>query len=375
MSLSPVITNSSNEWSFPLALNADSTAQQATITWPNTCYPMPSNLADVDPFSADLFGDTWSATPLCQHDSTDLFDQLPPRNASPSHNTSESLLRSDNSSDFLDSPISITRSLANLNIELHECAASFPTEDGNNATSNGHRKCQEKTLFAFEELFRLTSEFLDVMEHLSAEPCQTSTTSPAAEDSQAASPNALPRVIHDQQLFTHPGLDNSPCRSRRPSLSHVDIGTVLMIMSCHHRLTEIYFSIFQMMQACIKYSLIPSCVRNGWFFVLPKCQVGAHAVLPSVQVDAKTPLAHDKSLMYMAMLTMLASQFCEKIVEMIGAPVWDARDNSKGMDRKEPSLGTGGSQGSAMSSAGLCMSVVDRTKSLQDMIDATKHLL
>ncbi|RDW71425.1 hypothetical protein BP6252_07988 [Coleophoma cylindrospora] len=376
MSLSPVITNSSNEWLFPLDLNVDSIAQQATITWPNICYPMPSNVADVDPFSADLFGNTWSATPLCQHDPTDPFDQLPPRNASPSRNTSGNHLRIDNDSDFLNSPISITRSLAKLNIALHECAASLPTEDGINTTSDGHRKRQEKTLFAFDELFRLTSEFLDVIKHLSAEACQTRTTPPAAaEDSRPASPNALPIVINDQQLLTHPGFDNSPSGPRRSSLSHVDIGTVLMIMSCHHRLTEIYFSIFQMVQACIKYSLAPSRVRSDWVVVLPKCQVGAHAVLPPVQVDAKTPLAYDKSLMYMTMLTMLASQFCEKTAEIIGAGVWDASGNSKWINGKEPSLGTGGNQGFAMSSAGLFMSVVDRSKSLQDMINATKQLL
>jgi hypothetical protein len=341
---------------------------------PDLCYPMPGDLADMHNFWPDPFCEPGNANSLDQYSSLDVINQDQSRDTFPSPDTSDDHPRVGNDGHLVTSPASTIRNLANLNIALYDCAAKLPSmpEAGVNTAgiaSHG-RSSRKRTIFAIDELFRLTSEFIDVIKYPSREACDTSTI-PPTKDSKPSSTEALSLVAYNQHL-SHAGPGVTATGSGR-SFSHVDEGTMLMIMSCHCRLTEIYLSIFQMMQACIEYSVAPQKEKN-WAIVLPRLQVGSHAA-PPMQVDANTSLSSTTSSMYMVMITMLSSQLCEKLADMMRVGDEEISGGGRGIHLRGQGVGRG-DEGPVSPSQYLFMTTVtDRTDRLRSTIDATKHLL
>lgn len=88
------------------------------------------------------------------------------------------------------------------------------------------------------------------------------------------------------------------------------------LMACHSKLTEIYTSLFQMMDACINYTLFPS-VREDWAILLPKLEVGT-VFAPPLQVDIKRPIASGaESTLYMILIAMMSAQLWERLLEVV----------------------------------------------------------
>jgi hypothetical protein len=263
------------------------------------------------------------------------------------------------------SPTSAVRTLAYLNVALYECAANLPNlaeADAipANTTGNGLPGSRKETLFAIDELFRLTAEFIEVVKSLSAFDYHTSSTSSSTNPMPLGAQSTLSLLEYNQK-WSQTGNEAVRTGMRPPfnSLSYVDEATMLIIASCHSRITEIYVYLFKMMQACIEHSLVPQ-PDKAWVVILPQLQIGSIAS-PPVHVDAKTPLPSAKVLMYMLMITMLSSQLWEQLAGLIRA-------------RGDGSTTPGSTSRSALVGV-LWNTMTERTDRLSQTILATKCLL
>jgi hypothetical protein len=253
-------------------------------------------------------------------------------------------------------PASAVQQLAILNIAIYECAKKLPSIEKPGANeAPGSRKA---TLFAIDELFRLTTNFTNILKSLSVQDCEMSTPSSSIDPEPPEDQSQMSLVSYSQQV-SDAGQPRGPSRPPHQPFSDVDEGTMLMVVSCHCRLAEIYLSLFQMMQACIEYSLAPR-LGNDWTVILPQLQVGSLAA-PSVKVDINTPLSSAKSSMYMLMITMFSSQLWEQLVDVM------------------KSRGSAQTDSAAASRSTLAdtvwESMTDKTEELSRTIDATKHML
>lgn len=225
--------------------------------------------------------------------------------------------------------VSTFQRLASLSVQIYECGANLPslhrgsTRHTHTSYNVGIGSAPKSAHFIFDELFRVTTEFIDILRCLpnsrSKEDtvlCTTSPGHPGFQLSQSFNSYSQDTPSSDQsviggQMATQPW----------PS-SQVDDATVFMIMSSHSSLTETYRSILQMMQMCLEHSLIPQ-MGSSWLVILPRVQVGS-VELPSLQVGDQTPVSSKAtSSMYMMTVTMLFSrlwtQLANNLRERVGA--------------------------------------------------------
>ena len=285
--------------------------------------PISRNLETADNSLSFSFDEPESGSLIAGYGSTNLFEnqQFHENFFAPSPNPFESLPDSFQGRQF-QNPIAVAvKNLGKLSVELYEYAAKLPSMPKNGPgtegvdspwTAFGGTSPQQKRLLVLDEIFSLTKRFINVVGTLSQ---QGQDVLALFKDTTASSTReALSSPFPEQQIVrTDPRLEESGTKG---PLSHLDEATTLMVMSCHCRLTDIYLSIFHMMQVCMEHSFPPQ-VEDDWTVVLPKLQVGSHAA-PSMQVDAKSSLSRSTSSMYMLMITMLSSQLCEKIAGVMG---------------------------------------------------------
>ena len=208
-------------------------------------------------------------------------------------------------------PSTVIRELADLNVALHECSANLPSMpraamSGTGIASYGHRPPKNQ-LFAIDELFRLTSKFIDTIKVL---PFGTGGTSSSTDQKLQFWP-ALESA--QQPQYSNPSEIRAIALSE--SLSHVDEATLLLIMSCHSRLTDTFLSIFQMIRACIEHSAVPLMDEDA-VVLLPRLHWGS-LTAPQVIVSAKTRLEPSTTRMYMFLVTSLSSQLHENLAEVL----------------------------------------------------------
>lgn len=143
----------------------------------------------------------------------------------------------------------------------------------------------------FEEVFSLTNTFFDILRNLSF-----------GENHN-----------HPLYLINPSTVDLDQDRLLLP----VDEGTLLLLASCHSHLINIFDSVFQRIQGCLKQSLRPHPGRD-WAVVLPKLQIGT-VEMPSVRIDVNTPIPPTATTaMYMFMITMFSSQLWEQLAGVVG---------------------------------------------------------
>lgn len=268
------------------------------------------------------------------------------------------------SSNYIPSPV---RSLANLNVALHECAEKLPTMPQVGVypqnlpyLSPGEKQSAQKVAsFAIDELFRLTSEFVDTLQRLSRHESDTDDT---------ISPNThapRPQTVHSLLMYSPSGQGVlKTCTSLLPTpFSRVDEATMLLIMSCHCRLIDTLVSLFRMMQACVEHSITPQLDKEV-VIILPRLEIGSHQV-PELQVDAKSMLSPSTSSMYMLMVTMLSTKLCEQITEII--ETGRGKEIGANEERQENSF--------LSSRQAMWEGMKDKTEVLARDIDTTRRLL
>ncbi|OJI98827.1 hypothetical protein ASPVEDRAFT_38326 [Aspergillus versicolor CBS 583.65] len=165
---------------------------------------------------------------------------------------------------------STTHELAGLSIALAELTANLPTmpeaasSNSSNCTSTSARS---EMPFILDDLFRLTTQFTDLIQ-------------------------------------TRLGL--SP-----------DEATILMLGSCHSRLTDIYTTVFSLVQRCINHSPSLPRLRQNWAIVLPKVEMGSLNA-PALRVDEETPASGAKAFMYMWMLCVFSAELWTQLSRALG---------------------------------------------------------
>ncbi|TPX12343.1 uncharacterized protein E0L32_006990 [Thyridium curvatum] len=207
------------------------------------------------------------------------------------------------------------RRLASLHVDTLDCLGSFPvidiSEDGTITPAElGTCASKVSTQFSFDELFRLTTEFVEILEALHAIPAQRmhGPMGMFSYEMDFAKSSALSQPLPDHgAAAAQKGMNTS----MRP-WSHVDEATVLLLASCHSRLLQLYSGVIQRMQMCIEHSLRPGS-GSDWKVILPKVQVGSLS-LPPLQVDQASPApSKATSSMYMVMITTLSTQLWERV--------------------------------------------------------------
>lgn len=338
---------------------------------PDLCYPMQGDSNEIQ--SLHWPGPFWeleNPSPLNEVGFADL--DITPINESimlsslPAPDICESLIRAkDHEADgcLVSSPTSAIRELANINVALYDCSAKLPfmPKDVVPPTTSGQFHSRKTAIFAIDKIFRLTNELINVMKRLSVIDWDTTSAPHSSVDlRQLASQQEGPLVAFTQPQQHQLTIDNAgsgPLPSR--SFSHVDEATMFMIISCHRRLMDIYECVFEMMRGCIEHSLTPNMEKHS-IIILPQLQVGSHThTPPQVQVGANMPVSPGTSLMYMLMITMVSSQLCENLVEVIMS-------------------GSGGSPESTSGSEfmdSMWAVVIERTNRLAGIIDDISHLL
>jgi hypothetical protein len=244
-------------------------------------------------------------------DFTHLFDNGGSANTFCSPAMLEPCMRN-NDLDAVDHPDltpSLIQRLASLDVAIFECGLKlpFPINTGNDSAATGTRK---STLFALDELFRLTTEFLEIFTSLShvAGHANISPGSILPESDTGSTLQLHRNIQNPSETFHSVGMEE-PAQPFLP----LDEATMFMVISCHCRLTEFYAFIFDKMQACIEHSLVPRRDKY-WAIILPQVQVGSIAS-PSVQVDIDTPVSSATSSMYMLMITMLSSKLWGQLAD------------------------------------------------------------
>ncbi|KAL4928798.1 Zn(II)2Cys6 transcription factor domain-containing protein [Aspergillus undulatus] len=168
------------------------------------------------------------------------------------------------------------QALAYLSIALSTLSEKLPSlPDGSDDCNGAPASSAEGSSnmpFVLDELFHLTSEFTDLIQH--------------------------------RLLGPDSGSQNEP--------------TALMIASCHSRLTDIYTAIFSMIQRCVQHSLGPPRPRPNWAVILPKVQLGTLSS-HSLRIAADTPItmSEGKAYMYMSMIAVYSGELLGKLGDAV----------------------------------------------------------
>ena len=267
-------------------------------------------------------------------------------------------------------PSSPIRDLANINVALHDCAGKLPSmpEVGVYPPSFSPLSTDEKqsarkvALFALDELFCLTSEFIDILKRISQAGNGTDVGRTATSNTTRLE-TVSPVLTTSRSPYPGHPLPSIGVTPPSGPFSDLDEATMLLIMSCHCRLVDTYVSIFRMMQACIEYVIKPQMVKDA-VIILPRLQFGSHEA-PAMQVDAKTMLSPDTSSMYMLMVTTFSTKLCEQLTEVIGT------EQGKGRCGKAENQGIS----SLQSRQAMWDSMKDKTDCLARDIDRTRCML
>ena len=336
--------------------------------------PTPGNPANMHNFSSDAFCAQGSAVPLDRDGFREVIDQTLITDTCPLSYTADTLPTGGSTGHSSAPSTAAAHRLAKLNIALYGCAAKLPSTPEADAETVGstslRRDSREQGLFAIDELFRLTSEFINIIQFPSTEPCAMSIGSPTTPPEPSST--QVPSLFTLSQKRASTGLEDTDF-GPRSSLSQLDEGTLLMLLSCHCRLTETYLSIFRMMQACIQYSLPPT-VDKDFALILPQLQVGSLSS-PSMQVNINTPVSPATSSMYMVMITMLSSQLCETLASLLLVEQEEMSSGGRGNVSRGQGLDRVDQSPTSPFQLLFMATVTDRTHRLRDSIDTTKLLL
>ncbi|RYC56885.1 hypothetical protein CHU98_g9328 [Xylaria longipes] len=235
--------------------------------------------------------------------------------------------------------------LTSLSMALYECASKLPsikiTRDETAGTANvpyamGSSR-REGALLALDEIFRATNEFIDVMKSpypttSCPEILTTASMSTTSHLTQGV-PTALPPRVTPQVPVDQPaifeGFHEAEISSSIPPFPHLDEATLLLCLSCHCQLVEIYKSVFHAMRRCLEGSNAAPPSRTG--IILPQLQVGGSGGVscPALRVDFNEPLLPPATVsMYMTLITMLSSQLWAQVADALRSGRGRDYDNS-----------------------------------------------
>ncbi|KAL1966321.1 hypothetical protein VTN77DRAFT_4674 [Rasamsonia byssochlamydoides] len=268
------------------------------------------------------------------------------------------------------------KQLAELNVKLFDHAATLPPpQAGHNqyepgsasldviASASETQSSRENRLFAIDKTFAFTRTLIGILGCLYAH----------IDNESAMEATGLSSEFQQVKI-----------RARIPPAT-LDRGTILLVLSCYHRLMDIYESIFGHMQACIKHSITPIS-DDGRTVSLPSLQVGSYECPPLQRDTAGTSPPLSAISMHMMVLIMLASQLCDQLRETIGGGMWPenaghASNEIESLERLEEEVWQTGDDGGTQSAAlkgfreRARQAMWNRAVSLSKFIRATRAML
>ncbi|KAI1421649.1 hypothetical protein F5Y12DRAFT_694961 [Xylaria sp. FL1777] len=196
--------------------------------------------------------------------------------------------------------------LTSLSTALYECASKLPSIKASRAESGGTvnfahatgSRTKGDTLLVLDEVFRATDEFINIMKYM----C------PIIDPQEIPTPPSYASTTEASLHLTH-GMNTALL-----PFFHFDEATMLLFLSCHYRLTDIYESIFQAIQRCIKGPHAASHPTAG--VILPQLQVGGFGGVssPALRVDfSGPPLPPATVSLYLGLTTTISSQMWAQI--------------------------------------------------------------
>ena len=263
---------------------------------------------------------------------------------------------------------SAIRDLANLSIALHDCATKLPSmpEVGvfpPHISLREKQSARKVALFAIDELFGLTSEFIATMKRLSFADPETDSAIDLDNADNLRTESATPLLTFSQPLARSQPSARLRINDQPLPFSHLDESTTLLIMSCHSRLIETYVSLFRMMHACLEFNVVPQ-LEEGAVIILPRLQVGSFAA-PSIEVRTGTMPSPGTTSMYMLIITIFSTKLCEQLAE---AMQMGQEKDGKGEER-------GNGPAASDSRRGMWNTMNVGTDRLSREIDVTRRLL
>lgn len=206
----------------------------------------------------------------------------------------------------ISSDVSCIRQVAELNVRLFEHADKLPPLPSKTATEHNTSAVRregssadpwqsgDSETFPIDQTFHLTRAFMDMLCHFYPRP-KGSANSPPSSSDPPNQPNMYPTPsTHDQTNL--PQVANPPA---------VDRGTALLILSCYHRLIDIYEGIFGHARACIKHKVAPK-TADGKSFRLPQMQIGSYV-----------PPESSALAMEMLLMIQMSSQLFDQMREIL----------------------------------------------------------
>ncbi|KAI0490027.1 hypothetical protein F4859DRAFT_176638 [Xylaria cf. heliscus] len=228
--------------------------------------------------------------------------------------------------------------LSSLSLALYECASKLPSIKTPQADSAGaaNTPCAMESssrrggvLLALDEVFRVTNEFINFMKSPYSTPgCPEM---PALTATPMATTPHLTQIglSSDQQGFVTESAVSSPIQP----FPHLDEASILLFLSCHCQLVEIYKSVFQAMRRCLEGSKAAPHSAAG--IILPQLQVGGSGGIssPALRVDFNGPLLPQATIsMYMSLITTMSSQLWAQVGDALrrGRGCVDSRSQASG---------------------------------------------
>ncbi|KAH8820230.1 hypothetical protein F5884DRAFT_849500 [Xylogone sp. PMI_703] len=201
--------------------------------------------------------------------------------------------------------------LANISTALQRLSAQFPAIDLTSMSSTSVRErimaARGTVTLAIDELFNLTSNFINLVDDAPTMNYKTSFTKFSVDRNNLGSQSPS-SAIRQQALQSSQAGINAPYEA----LLHVDEEAKMsLVVSCHYRLTNIYETIFQMMEACVSHSISFSDSKS-WSMVLPELKIGSF-VCPPLYVDATTQPPMATILLYMDIFALLSSRLWKQL--------------------------------------------------------------
>lgn len=204
--------------------------------------------------------------------------------------------------------------LSNLNYKIRSCAARLPSTY---TAEQANRKSYARAHFVFDELFRLTADLIVTLRSMSTPACTRYNDYPLDPESLSSDAFITTTAPSDKGLsLVDAHLISSTIMPQQRPVVQVDEPTMLIIISCHSQLTEIYTAIFKKIEGCIEHSRAPQ-TEISWALILPQLQVGV-VTLPQLQVDEERPIpSKATSSMYTTMVALLLSQLWEQLADVM----------------------------------------------------------
>ena len=227
---------------------------------------------------------------------------------------------------------SCVQRLAQLSARLYEHAGTVPSQSiFNDERTTGNVNSTNKGIgsdeYSVDETYHLTQSLIDLY------PILTST----AIRNNLRRPTCLP--INQQHISSSLTLeisgdisesgnamtkdDQHRAQSVLSKCSAFDDASILLILSCHHRILDIWEKIFALMQTCIEHSAV-SKSHDGQPVTVATLKIGSFVLSTAAVVP-----------MHISLITRFASQLLNYVCELVGevaAVPWIKDYNNEGVE-------------------------------------------